>query len=107
MLKYHENIYSWEDEHIIEKKMVIFKKKEEEKKRLYFNHDQFLLHVKFKHQSHLVTEYASHQYHSQTCNAISILCLKILEVKYNLEIGSFLQYFSIVNLNALIIISKY
>ena len=49
MLKYHENIYSWEDEHIIEKKMVIFKKKEEEKKRLYFNHDQFLLHVKFKH----------------------------------------------------------
>jgi hypothetical protein len=27
MLKYHKNIYSWEDEHIIEKKMVIFKKK--------------------------------------------------------------------------------
>ena len=49
MLKYHENIYSWEDEHIIEKKIVIFKKKKKKKKRLYFNHDQFLLHVKFKH----------------------------------------------------------
>ena len=49
MLKYHKNIYSWEDEHIIEKKMVIFKKKKKKKKRLYFNHDQFLLHVKFKH----------------------------------------------------------
>ena len=32
MLKYHKNIYSWEDEHIIEKKMVIFKKKKKKKK---------------------------------------------------------------------------